>query len=206
MKKIAIIGGSGLKEYNNNNALFVNRHPENIPPHKIKHADNLKKISEAGIKKVLGINSVGSLKTSIRPGTLVLPDDYINLHNIGTVHHESAIHIVPEIDQGLRRKIIKCSEKLKIKLFDHGVYYQTKGPRFETKAEINMIKHYADVVGMTMGSEATIAQEMGLSYASLCVVDNYANGIAGELDANEWKNAQKNNHNKLIKLLDSFLA
>ena len=66
---------------------------------------------------------------------------------------------------------------------DGGVYWQTRGPRFETPAEIRLIAAHADVVGMTIASECIVAGELGLDYAALCVVDNLANGIgAGELD------------------------
>ena len=63
-------------------------------------------------------------------------------------------------------------------IVDTGVYFQTKGPRFETKAEIRMMAQFADVVGMTMAQEASTAQEIGLEYASICSVDNYANGVS----------------------------
>ena len=69
---------------------------------------------------------------------------------------------------------------------DGGVYWQTRGPRFETPAEIRLIAAHADVVGMTIASECIVAGELGLDYAALCVVDNLANGIgAGELDVAE---------------------
>lgn len=58
-----------------------------------------------------------------------------------------------------------------------GVYFQTRGPRLETRAEIRMLAGFADVVGMTMGDEATAAAEAGIEYAAICSVDNYANGI-----------------------------
>jgi 5'-methylthioadenosine phosphorylase len=58
-----------------------------------------------------------------------------------------------------------------------GVYAETRGPRFETKAEIRMIADYADVVGMTAASEATLCQERGIDYAMLCVIDNWAHGV-----------------------------
>ena len=66
---------------------------------------------------------------------------------------------------------------------DGGVYWQTRGPRFETPAEIRLIAAHADVVGMTIASECVVAGELGLDYAALCVVDNLANGLGeGELD------------------------
>jgi 5'-methylthioadenosine phosphorylase len=51
------------------------------------------------------------------------------------------------------------------------------GPRFETPAEIRIIRSWGDVVGMNMASEADLCREAGLRYHSLCMVDNYANGI-----------------------------
>jgi len=54
------------------------------------------------------------------------------------------------------------------------------GPRLETKAEVAMIAQFGDVVGMTMAHEATLCQELGLAYASICSVDNYAHGIIDE--------------------------
>jgi 5'-methylthioadenosine phosphorylase len=58
------------------------------------------------------------------------------------------------------------------------VYWQTTGPRFETAAEVRMIAAFADVVGMTIGSECVASRELGLAYAAVCVVDNLANGVA----------------------------
>jgi 5'-methylthioadenosine phosphorylase len=59
-----------------------------------------------------------------------------------------------------------------------GVYVQTKGPRFETVAEILALSGIADLVGMTIASEATLSCELGMDFAALCTVDNYANGLA----------------------------
>jgi 5'-methylthioadenosine phosphorylase len=63
---------------------------------------------------------------------------------------------------------------------DGGVYWQARGPRFETPAEIRLMAAHADVVGMTIATECVVAGELGLDYAALCVVDNLANGLAAE--------------------------
>lgn len=206
MKKIAIIGGSGFKNYKNKNILFVIRHRNGIPPHKINHIANLKAIKKTGIKNIIGICSVGSLQKNILPGTFLVPNDYINLHNIQTIHHKKAVHIIPGLNEELRNSIIKSAKKLKINFLDKGIYYQTQGPRFETKAEIKMISHFADIVGMTMANEATLAQEMGLKYAALCTVDNFANGINNELLEKDWQDGQKNNFSTITKLLDDLFS
>ena len=71
---------------------------------------------------------------------------------------------------------------------DGGVYWQTRGPRFETPAEIRLIAAHADLVGMTVAGECIPARELGLQYAALCMVDNLANGLAaGELSVAEME-------------------
>ena len=69
-------------------------------------------------------------------------------------------------------------EHASVPLHNGGVYWQVSGPRFETRAEIRLISRFADVVGMTAASESIVAQQLGLSYAVICVVDNLANGVA----------------------------
>lgn len=61
-----------------------------------------------------------------------------------------------------------------------GSYVQTPGPRLETRAEVRALAAGADLVGMTVASEATLARETGMEIAALCTVDNYAHGIADE--------------------------
>ena len=82
----------------------------------------------------------------------------------------------------------------KIRVRESGVYAQMKGPRLETKAEVRMLAHFADIVGMTVASEATLACELGLKYAAICSVDNLANGLSkSRLDFEDVKdNAKKN--------------
>ena len=62
-------------------------------------------------------------------------------------------------------------------IVDGGVYWQTRGPRLETPAEIGLIAAHATVVGMTIASECLAAAGDGLAYAAICVVDNLANGV-----------------------------
>jgi len=70
-----------------------------------------------------------------------------------------------------------------------------------------MIKNYADVVGMTMANEATLAKELGLKYASICSVDNYANGITEEqVTFEDIKMAQEKNKEKIERLLNKLMC
>ncbi len=97
---------------------------------------------------------------------------------------------------------------LNIELVESGVYFQTSGPRLETRAEINFIKNYADIVGMNMASEATLARELGLEYANLSTVDNYAHGISDsdeELDYEKIVEAASKIRADLEKVLACLL-
>lgn len=199
MKKIAIIGGKSLLETNFwkkgkkkeilipygkvsfssfKNLISICRHGRKgeIPPHKINHKANIFSLRKLGAKEIFSFNSVGSLKRKIKPGDFLIPDDFIDF-DPPTFFDEKAVFSTPAISEKLRKILIKFAKKLKLKFWQRGVYFNTKGPRLETKAEINLIKNFADVVGMTMAKEATLAKELNLEYASLCSIDNFAHGI-----------------------------
>ncbi len=185
-------------------AVFIPRHGKDkkIPPHRINHRANIKALEMRGIRKVLGINSVGSLKKELKPGSLVVPDDYIALCNIPTFHDEEIVHITPALDEGLRQEITKVAKEMSIKIIPEGIYFQSAGPRLETKAEVRFMANFADLVGMSLASEATLAQELGIAYASICSVDNYANGIVdGELDFEKVVEEASKNRVDLKRLL-----
>jgi hypothetical protein len=75
----------------------------------------------------------------------------------------------------------------------HGVYANAQGPRFETKAEIRALAVVGDVVGMTAAHEASACIELGLPYAMLTVVDNYANGVGPNFTVDEFHSQQAAN-------------
>lgn len=186
---------------------FICRHGKNrnIPPHKINHKANIFALKKLGVKSIFAFNSAGSLKMNIKPGEIVIPDDYMDFDTL-TFYTQEMKHITPEISPELRKILIKILKKLKFKFHPKGIYFQTKGPRFETKAEINLIKKFADVVAMTMGSEATLSKELGLEYASVCLVDNYAQGLTKKpLSQITMEKNQKKNKNKIEKIIKEIL-
>jgi len=160
---------------------FIPRHgmdPQNHTlPHLINHRASLKALQDIGVTEVIGINSAGSLKKKIRPGTVIIPDDFIMFAPCPSTHDNKAAHITPGLDTAIRRRCLEAARACGIGAMDGGTYWQTTGPRLETKAEIRMMSRFADIVGMTMASEAIIAKELALPYASICSVDNYAHGI-----------------------------
>jgi 5'-methylthioadenosine phosphorylase len=161
-------------------AIIAFRHGRDgeIHAHRVNHAANLLALKEAGVQCVIGLQSVGSLKAAIPPGSLLIPHDYISLVSVPTLYKSNRDpHIVPGFDEPLRQSIIQLLRSQEISFFEQGVYWQTQGPRFETHAEIRLLAQFADCVGMTAASEATIAQEAELPYCCICSIDNYAHGI-----------------------------
>jgi purine nucleoside phosphorylase len=157
---------------------FLPRHgPEGIPPHRINHRANIYALKKLGVTEVVGVNSVGSLREELSPGSIVIPHDYLSPWEILTFYEHQAVHITPVLDAALRERLIRAATGSGVDVSPEGIYIQTIGPRLETKAEIAMLRGFGDVVGMTMAHEATLCQEVGLAYASICSVDNYCHGI-----------------------------
>ncbi|MDX6582475.1 MAG: hypothetical protein QOI10_1659 [Solirubrobacterales bacterium] len=150
-------------------------------PHLIDHVANLRKLAEAGCDRVLALSSVGGLRPELGPGTLLVPNDFIALDAESlTALEGAAAHLVPRFDAALRAEVLEALREAGIEAVGEGVYWQARGPRLETRAEIRFVAAHADVIGMTVASECVVAGELGLRYAALCMVDNLANGVAGE--------------------------
>jgi 5'-methylthioadenosine phosphorylase len=160
--------------------IFVPRHgiDDSIPPHRINHRAHLTAFKDLGIPRIIGVNSVGSLKPEIPPRSILIPHDYINIWGIQTLFDDEIRHITPGLNEDLRRLILRVAKGRKIEVTGGGIYIQTTGPRLETRAEIHLLKQFGDVVGMTMANEATLAEELSIPYASICSVDNYCHGIS----------------------------
>ena len=178
-----------------------------ILPHLINHRANLKALKDIGVTEIVGINSTGSLKKDLRPGMIVVPDDFITLTITPTIYQNSTVHITPSLNEKVRQKIIKAALNCNLQVVKEGTYWQTQGPRLETKAEVKMMATFADIVGMTMANEAVIALELDLPYASACSIDNFGNGILDEpLRMEEILAGTRKNADLMIKLLESYLS
>ena len=158
--------------------VFIPRHgrKHSIPANLVNHRANLWAMKEEKVSNVIATSSSGSLKKAIRPGCLVVPDDFMCFWSIPTVR-DDVHHATPRLDPDIRNLLAKAASKTHTEVRKTGIYIQTLGPRLETKAEIAFFKDYGDILGMTLASEATVACELDMAYASLCSVDNYCNGI-----------------------------
>ena len=165
---------------------FLARHGEghSVPPHQVNYRANLAALKDIGATRVLALNTVGGITERFGPRVLACPDQIIDYTwgRVSTICEEPGSEVL-HVDFGdpytslLRHKIIAAARVTGVKLVADGCYGATQGPRLETKAEIaRMRRDGCDLVGMTGMPEAGLARELGLDYACLAIVANWAAG------------------------------
>ena len=171
---------------------FLARHGygHTIPAHEVNYRANIWALSKRGAAAIISVASVGGIRADLRPGDLVIPHQIIDYTSgrKSTFHDGSdntATHIdfTEPYDPSLRQKLIAAAKEAGVEVSQSAVYATTQGPRLETAAEINRLERDgADVVGMTGMPEAVLARELGVPYAAISVVANYA---AGRVDSRD---------------------
>lgn len=188
-------------------AVIDRHHGGRIPPHAINYKANLHALNQLDVTHLLLVNSVGSLQTSLAPGTFLIADDFFSPWQIQTFHDQKCIHVVPKLDPTLSRLLSDCVQQIGVMKRLGGCYVQARGPRFETPSEIRFMAQVGDVVGMTAGVEIPLANELSISTALLCSVDNYANGISeAPLSMDAIKAQVKRNQQQLVQIIETFTS
>ncbi len=177
LKKESVATPYGAADLLCGDIVILMRHQHGRPPHRINFRANLASMAIAGVDRIVAFGSSGSLKKEIPPGTLLIPTDYVSLTDIPSIHDHAIEHVRPELPRAFAEKLSAVVPEARL----GGVYVQTRGPRIETVAEVKALAGIADVVGMTVASEATLACELGMDFAALCAIDNYANGLGDEV-------------------------
>ena len=157
-----------------------------IPPHEVNYRANIWALAQRGADAIVSVASVGSIRADLKPGDIVIPHQIID-YTWGrkSTFHEGPgctlthIDFTEPYDRALRERLIAAVAATGIPVSLGAVYAATQGPRLETAAEINRYERDGvDVVGMTGMPEAALAREIGLPYAAISVVSNYAAGRA----------------------------
>jgi 5'-methylthioadenosine phosphorylase len=166
--------------------LFLARHGygHTIAPHEVNYRANLWALKQAGASEIISVASVGGIRNDIWPGTIILPHQIIDYTwGRASTFFEGPGAPVNHIDftqpysREVRARLVAAAAAAGERIMDGGVYAATQGPRLETAAEINRLQRDgADIVGMTGMPEAALAREIGLEYAAIAVVANYAAG------------------------------
>jgi len=172
---------------------FLPRHGvhHSIPPHKVNYRANIYALHEIGAERIVATNAVGAINFDFQPGDLVVPHDLIDFTKLRelTFYDEAPVtHIdlsqpyCPEI----RALLIEAMKKHVARAWGQAVFVCTEGPRYETPAEIRMLRLLGcDIVGMTGVPEALLARELEMCYATICFISNMAAGMQQRLTASE---------------------
>jgi 5'-methylthioadenosine phosphorylase len=166
---------------------FLERHSKGhtLTPSHVNYKGNIYALKKLGVDYVIATTAVGGVQ-NCKVGDFVILDQFIDFtknrestyfgeKGKGVVHIDMTEPYCSTLRGALQKSMIKCG----ISYVPKGTYVCTEGPRFETPAEINMFKILGgDVVGMTNVPEVVLAREMGLCYATISLVTNYAAGIA----------------------------
>jgi len=165
--------------------VFLARHGygHTIAPHEVNYRANLWALKDAGALEVVSVASVGAIRATLVPGSLVLPHQIIDytcgrmstfFENEAPVKH---IDFTEPYTGELRSRLLAAAKACGEAAVDGAVYAATQGPRLETAAEIDRLERDgADIVGMTGMPEAALAREIELAYAAIAVVVNHAAG------------------------------
>ena len=173
-------------EMGNELIAFLPRHglKHTIAPHKVPYKANLAALKYLGVEYVIGTCIVGSLKKEVTPGSIVIPDQFVNLtwgrDDSSEVDGNSFVHLpMGEPYCGhLRKKIIEIAGEIFLSVIPQATVAVIQGPRFSTVAESQWLSVNGwDIVNMTQYPECYFAKELGLCYSAIAAVTDYDVGL-----------------------------
>lgn len=160
---------------------FLPRHGRGhrIDPSRINYRANIYALKKIGVDALLSISAVGSMKEGIRPGDVVVVDQFFDhtksrqntFFSDGVVGHVTFADPVCPVLSGIA---VEAARKVVRRVHRGGTYLCMEGPAFSTRAESNIYRKWGvDVIGMTNMPEAKLAREAELCYAALALATDY---------------------------------
>jgi 5'-methylthioadenosine phosphorylase len=157
--------------------LFRHGRSHQYPPSSVPYRANMWALKELGCEYVISACAVGSLQIEYAPGDLVIPDQFIDFTKKRdyTFFDKKTIHIsIPDpFCDYLNKIFVDAARVMGVKYHLGGTYVCIEGPRFSTRAESNMFRHFGDIIGMTVVPECQLARELGMCYCSLATITDY---------------------------------
>jgi 5'-methylthioadenosine phosphorylase len=161
---------------------FLPRHGtgHRLLPHEINHRANIWALRSLGVRWLVSVTAVGSLREELAPRDIVVPDQMIDRTATAAKHtffgNGIAAHVgfADPYCGDLRRLLLDAARPLAARLHDGGTYLCMNGPAFSTRAEAAMHRMLgADLIGMTNGPETRLCREAEISAAALALVTDY---------------------------------
>jgi 5'-methylthioadenosine phosphorylase len=164
------------------NVAFLARHGlhHDLLPSEVNYRGNIWALKSVGVRTILGVSAVGSLREEIRPGDLALPAQYLDFtkglraatfFGRGLIGHVSMANPTCRYTTGL---VANAARALELPLHENKIHAVIEGPRFGTRAESHFLRNNgADLVGMTSVPEVFLAAEAQLGYCTIGVTTDY---------------------------------
>jgi 5'-methylthioadenosine phosphorylase len=207
-RTIGVIGGSGLYEIEGLSGLewrrlttpfgdpsdeylvgrlgdahvvFLPRHGRGhrVLPHEINYRANVHGMKQLGVEWILSVSAVGSMKEEIRPGDIVIVDQFIDRtrarHNSffgeGVAGH---VGFADPVCEQLAGHVHAAASAAGARVHQGGTYVVIDGPMFSTRAESRVYRSWgASVIGMTNLPEAKLAREAEICYSTIALSTDY---------------------------------
>jgi 5'-methylthioadenosine phosphorylase len=160
---------------------FLPRHGRGhrIQPSSLNFRANIYGMKMLGVQWIIGVSAVGSMKESIHPGDMVIPNQFIDrtvgrpntFFSEGIVGHISfADPVCPVLSQIL----FQAGKEVGATVQKDGTYLCIEGPQFSTRAESRLYRTWGvDIIGMTNIPEAKLAREAEICYATIAFATDY---------------------------------
>ena len=160
---------------------FLSRHGRGhrLSPSEINYRANVYALKAIGVRRVISVSAVGSMKDSVKPGDVVLPDQFIDLtkRRFSTFFEGGVVaHVAfgDPVCASLATSLLGAGRSVGAIVHQGGTYLCMEGPQFSTKAESNLYRQWGvSVIGMTNMPEAKLAREAELCYATVALVTDY---------------------------------
>ncbi len=152
-----------------------------VPPHAVNHRANIQALKDMGCSAILVTTACGSLREELSPGTMVVPDQFIDFTRRTSTFFDSFAEndvrhtvMADPFDAQLRTILLESAAACGDYAHDGGTVISIAGPRFSTRAESRLFRMWgADIINMTVAPECVLANEAGIPYAALGLVTDY---------------------------------
>lgn len=169
-----------------------------MPPHAIDYRGNMEALVAAGVRKVLTTAMVGTLRLAIPKDTMLLVDQFIDFTKDRQYTYFSDdrfgfADMTEPYCPVLREQLGRAAANIDIDVVPNACYVGVPGPRFETRAEVRMFGMMGgDIIGHTGTTDAVMAREAGLCFATIAGVITLGAGLTDhEMTAEHWHDSRR---------------
>jgi len=163
--------------------VFVARHGDHhqFSPTHVNYRANIQTLKDFDVTHIIATNACGSLKEEIQRGDFVIPNQFIDFtkRRINTFHDDFSQGMFHEVmadpfDKNLSGLLYSVAAGLGFRVHKDKTLVTIEGPRFSTRAESKMFIGWgADIINMTVATEAALAKETGIPYAVIAMSTDY---------------------------------